>query len=65
MILQLIAKEPAGQHDLSEPQVQQHIREGLRDARSQLLKAAYFEMLRDQSKIENYFAEEIFKTDAH
>lgn len=65
MILQLIAKEPAGQHDLSEPQVQQHIREGLRDARSQLLKAAYFEMLRDQSKIENYFAEDIFKTDAH
>jgi peptidyl-prolyl cis-trans isomerase SurA len=65
MILQLIAKEPAGQHDLSEPQVQQHIRDGLREARSQLLKAAYFEMLRDQSKIENYFAEDIFKTDAH
>lgn len=65
MILQLIAKEPAGQHDVSEPQVQQHIREGLREARSQLLKAAYFEMLRDQSKIENYFAEDIFKTDAH
>jgi peptidyl-prolyl cis-trans isomerase SurA len=65
MILQLIAKEPAGQHDLSEPQVQQRIRQGLRDARSQLLKAAYFEMLRDQSKIENYFAEDIFKTDAH
>ncbi len=65
MILQLISKEPAGQHDLSEPQVQQRIRQGLRDARSQLLKAAYFEMLRDQSKIENYFAEDIFKTDAH
>lgn len=65
MILQLISKEPAGQHDLSEPQVQQRIRQGLRDARSQLLKAAYFEMLRDQSKIENYFAENIFKTDSH
>jgi peptidyl-prolyl cis-trans isomerase SurA len=65
MILQLISKEPAGQHDLSEPQVQQRIRQGLRDARSQLLKAAWLEMLRDQSKIENYFAEDIFKTDAH
>ena len=65
MILQLISKEPAGQHDLSEPQVQQRIRQGLRDARSQLLKSAYFEMLRDQSKIENFFAEDIFKTDAH
>jgi peptidyl-prolyl cis-trans isomerase SurA len=65
MILQLISREPAGQHDLSEPQVQQRIRQGLHDARSQLLKAAYFEMLRDQSKIENYFAEDIFKADAH
>ncbi len=65
MILQLISKDPAGQHDLSEPQVQQRIRQGLRDARSQLLKTAYFEMLRDQAKVENYFAEQIFKADAH
>ena len=64
-IFQLIAKDPAGQHDVSEPQVQQRIRQGLRDARSQLLKGAYFEMLRDQAKIENYFAEQIFKADAH
>jgi len=65
MILELIAKEPAGQHDLSEPQVQQRIRQGLHDARSQLLKAAYFEMLRDQAKVQNFFAEQIFKADAH
>ena len=64
-IFQLIAKEPAGQHTLTEPQVQQRIRQGLRDARSQLLKGAYFEMLRDQSKVENFFAEQIFKNDAH
>ena len=64
-IFQLISKEPAGQHDLSEPQVQQRIRQGLRDARSQLLKAAYFEMLRDQAKVENFFAEQIFKEEAH
>ncbi len=65
MILQLISREPAGQHTLAEPQIQQRIRQGLHDARSQLLKAAYFEMLRDQSKVENYFAEQIFKADAH
>jgi peptidyl-prolyl cis-trans isomerase SurA len=65
MILYLISKEPAGQHDLSEPQVQQRIRQDLRDARSQLLKTAYFEMLRDQAKVENFFAEQIFKADAH
>jgi peptidyl-prolyl cis-trans isomerase SurA len=65
MILQLISKDPAGQHDVSEPQVQQRIRQGLHDARSQLLKGAYLEMLRDQAKVENYFAEQIFKADAH
>ena len=30
-----------------------------------LLKGAYFEMLRDQAKVENFFAEQIFKSDAH
>jgi peptidyl-prolyl cis-trans isomerase SurA len=64
-IFQLLSREPAGQHDLSEPQVQQRIRQGLKDARSQLLKGAYFEMLRDQAKVENFFAEQIFKSDAH
>ncbi len=65
VILQLLSKESAGQHNVSEPQVQQRIRQGLHDARSTLLKNAYFEMLRDQAKIENFFAEQIFKSDAH
>ena len=64
-IFQLISRDPAGQHNATEPQVQQRIRQGLHDARSQLLKGAYFEMLRDQAKVENYFAETIFKSDAH
>jgi len=64
-IFQLISKDPAGQHDVSEPQIQQRIRQGLHDNRSQLLKGAYFEMLRDQAKVENFFAETIFKADAH
>ncbi len=63
VLFQLLAREPAGQHLASEPQVQQRIRQGLRDARSQLLKAAYFEMLHDQAKIQNFFAEQIFKSD--
>jgi peptidyl-prolyl cis-trans isomerase SurA len=61
MIVKLIAKEPAGQRDLSDPRVQQAIRQQLRDRREQLLKAAYFETLRDDAKISNYFAEEIMK----
>ncbi len=64
-IFQLVSKDPAGLHDVSEPQIQQRIRQGLHDNRSQLLKGAYFEMLRDQAKVENFFAEQIFKSDAH
>ena len=64
-IFKLIAREPAGQRDLSDPRVQQNIRQQLREGRSQLLKNAYFEMLRDQAKIENFFAEELFKNASH
>ena len=64
-IYKLISRDPPGQRDLNDPRVQQSIRQQLRDGRSQLLKSAYFEMLRAQAKIENFFAEQIFKTDAH
>ena len=60
-IYKLISKDAAGQRDLSDPRVQQAIRQQLHDSRSQLLKAAYFEMLRDQAKVENFLAEKIFK----
>jgi peptidyl-prolyl cis-trans isomerase SurA len=63
-IYKLISKEPAGQRDLNDPRVQQAIRQQLHDSRSQLLKAAYFEMLHDQAKVENYLAEQIFKNAA-
>jgi peptidyl-prolyl cis-trans isomerase SurA len=60
-IVKLIAKEPAGQRELSDPRVQQAIRSQLRDRREQLLKAAYYEVLRDSAKVENYFAEKILE----
>ena len=60
-IFKLLSREAAGQRDLSNPAVQQSIRDQLRNSRSQLLKSAYLEMLRDQAKVENYFAEQIFK----
>ena len=60
-ILRLVSREAAGQRDLSNPAVQQSIRDQLRNTREQLLKSAYLEMLRDQAKVENYYAEEIFK----
>lgn len=60
-IYRLVDKEAPGQHDLSDPRVQQAIRKQLRDARSQLLQNAYIEMLQDQARVVNYYAEEIFK----
>ena len=60
-IIRLVEKQAAGQRNLTDPAVQQNIRDQLRNTREQLLKSAYLEMLRDQAKVENYFAEEIFK----
>jgi peptidyl-prolyl cis-trans isomerase SurA len=58
-IVKVLAKEPAGQREFSDPRVQQAIRSELRDRREQLLKAAYYEVLRDQSKVENFYAQKI------
>ena len=60
-IVKLISKEAAGQRELQDPRVQQAIREQLRDRKEQLLKAAYYEVIRDEAKVENYFAENILK----
>jgi peptidyl-prolyl cis-trans isomerase SurA len=64
-IYKLLSRDPPGQRDLNDPRVQQAIRQQLRDGRSQLLKAAYLEVVHDQAKVENFFAEQIFKNDAH
>jgi peptidyl-prolyl cis-trans isomerase SurA len=58
-IVKLVAKEPAGQRELSDPRVQQAIRSQLHDRREQLLKAAYYEVLRDSAKVENYYAKQV------
>jgi peptidyl-prolyl cis-trans isomerase SurA len=55
-IVKLLEKAPAGQRELSDPRVQQVIRSTLINGREQLLKAAYYDVLRDQAKIENYYA---------
>ncbi len=60
-IYRLMDNEAAGQRDLNDPRVQQSIRQQLRETRSQLLKNAYLEVLRDQARVENYYAEQTFK----
>ena len=64
VIYKLIAREPAGQRELNDPRVQQTIRQGLREARAQLLKTAYFQVLDNEAKVHNYFAEQIIKRGA-
>jgi peptidyl-prolyl cis-trans isomerase SurA len=61
-IIKLVSKEPAGQRDLSDPRVQQAIRSQLHDRREQLLKAAYYEVLRDSAKVDNYYAKQILES---
>lgn len=63
-IVKLIAKEPAGQREFNDPRVQQAIRSQLRDRREQLLKAAYYEVLRDSARVNNYFAEDVLKNNS-
>lgn len=65
VIYKVISRDPPGQRDLNDPRVQQAIRQQLHEVRSQLLKSAYFEIVRDQAKVENYYAEQVFKNEAH
>ncbi len=60
-IVKLVSKEPAGQRELNDPRVQQAIHDQLVERREQLLKSAYYDVIRDQAKIENFYAEDILK----
>ncbi|MGA3345362.1 MAG: SurA N-terminal domain-containing protein [Terracidiphilus sp.] len=63
-IYKLVGREPAGQRELNDPRVQQVIRQGLRENHSQLLTNAYFEVLHNEAKVHNYFADQILKQGA-
>lgn len=55
-ILKVMSKEPAGQRELNDPRVQQTIRDQLLNRKDQLLKAAYYEVARNETKVVNYLA---------
>jgi peptidyl-prolyl cis-trans isomerase SurA len=61
-ILKLLAREPAGQRDLADPNVQNSIRETLRNRKVQLLLDAYLKQLRSEAKITNYLAQQILES---
>jgi len=60
-IVRLVAKQPAGQRNLSDPQVQQFIRNQLRKEREELLRNAYDAVVRDGAEVHNYYANQVLK----
>src|SRR5437879_1558803 len=60
-ILKLISREAAGQRSLSEPQVQQNIRDTLRSRKEQLLRSAYLAIARDDAQVTNYLAQQVIE----
>jgi len=58
-IIKLIAKQPAGQRQLSDPRVQEEIRQGLFQAKEQVLRSAFIEMVRNEAKVVNYYANSV------
>ncbi|HUC53716.1 MAG TPA: SurA N-terminal domain-containing protein [Candidatus Cybelea sp.] len=59
LILKLIARESPGLRGISEPQVQQTIRDTLRNRKEQLLRLAYLAIARDGARVTNFLAEQV------
>jgi peptidyl-prolyl cis-trans isomerase SurA len=61
-ILKLITRESPGLRGISDPQVQQTIRDTLRNRKEQLLKAAYLAIARDEARTTNYLAQRVIES---
>ncbi len=61
-ILKLVARETAGQRGINDPQVQQMIRDTLRNRKEQLLRNAYLAVARDEAHVTNYLAIQVVET---
>jgi len=61
-VVKLLDRQPAGQRDLSEPEVERSIREHLRKQKQSLLEAAYIEAVRNQARVVNHLARQILES---
>jgi peptidyl-prolyl cis-trans isomerase SurA len=61
LILKLIARESPGLRGIAEPQVQQTIRDTLRNRKEQLLRLAYLAIARDGAQVKNFLAEQVIE----
>jgi peptidyl-prolyl cis-trans isomerase SurA len=60
-ILKLISRESPGLRGISDPQVQQTIRDTLRNRKEQLLRAAYLAIARDEARVTNFLAQQVIE----
>jgi len=58
-IIKVFEREPAGQRELTDPRVQQQIRDTLMNRKEQVLQAAYYDVARNSSKVVNYLAQQV------
>jgi peptidyl-prolyl cis-trans isomerase SurA len=61
-ILKLVAKEAPGQRELSDPSVQQSIRDNIRNRKEQLLRAAFLAIVRSDARITNNLAQQVVES---
>ena len=61
-ILFVVARESAGQRDLSTPGVRERISASLKDARAQLLRSAYVTAARTDADVVNYLARRVVES---
>jgi peptidyl-prolyl cis-trans isomerase SurA len=61
-ILKLVARESPGQRELSDPTVQQSIRDNIHNRKEQLLRAAYLAVARNDAKVTNYLAQQVIES---
>jgi len=59
VILKLVTRESPGQRNIADPQVQQTIRDTLRNRKEQLLRSAYLAVARDEARVRNFLAEQV------
>jgi peptidyl-prolyl cis-trans isomerase SurA len=58
-IIKVFEREPAGQRELTDPRVQQNIRDTLMNRKEQVLQGAYYEVARNNAKVVNYLAQQV------
>jgi peptidyl-prolyl cis-trans isomerase SurA len=58
-IVKVFEREPAGQRELTDPRVQQNIRNTLMNRKDQVLTAAYYEVAQNNAKVVNYLAQQV------